>query len=113
MDKPPSIPTIDGYSYSLEMEAKLNSVFASVFSTPGGGIILNYLKGITINTVIPHTESDARLRHHEGMRDLVRIIQERIKTGKEKPNDDSTSGQRSAIIARSNRRRGNRNPAKS
>jgi hypothetical protein len=81
--KPQSCIGIDGYVRSIDAENDLNSLLAGLFLQDTGGKVLDYLRSITMNAVVPHTEGAERLRHQEGMRDLFRIIQERINKGKE------------------------------
>lgn len=64
-------------------ERKLNELAAATFSSKGGQEFLSYLRSITIEAVAgPHIGSD-ELRHREGMRYLVAIIEQRINKGKQ------------------------------
>lgn len=74
----------DGLIRTPEAEKKLNEMAVAVFGTKAGGAFLDYLKSITLNAVMPPDATDAQLRHREGMRDLVRIIQNRLQAGKGK-----------------------------
>ncbi len=59
------------------MERKLNALALRVFATGDGQELLNYLKNITLNRPLPPEASDAHLRHMEGARWLVGVIEER------------------------------------
>ena len=50
----------------------------SVFKTPNGKAVLKYLRSITIESVQGPNASDAELRHLEGQRYLVGVIERRI-----------------------------------
>lgn len=53
----------------------------SVFKTPNGSAVLKYLRSITIESVQGPNASDAELRHLEGQRYLVGLIERRINHG--------------------------------
>jgi hypothetical protein len=53
----------------------------SVFKTPNGKAVLKYLRSITIESVQGPNASDAELRHLEGQRYLVGLIERRINHG--------------------------------
>ncbi len=89
MEKKPIVTScigIDGYNRTIEYEDELNHLFAKVFSDDAGPKVIEYLRMITVNAVVPATASPELLRHQEGMRDLFRIIQQRINQGREGPN---------------------------
>lgn len=67
----------DGYHWSPETEAKLNALALRVFSSGDGYELLNYLKNITLNRALPPDATDAHLRHLEGARWLVALIEQR------------------------------------
>lgn len=50
----------------------------SVFKTPNGVAVLKYLRSITIESVQGPNASDAELRHLEGQRYLVGVVERRI-----------------------------------
>ena len=50
----------------------------SVFKTPNGIAVLKYLRSITIESVQGPNASDAELRHLEGQRYLVGVVERRI-----------------------------------
>ena len=73
----------DGLVRAPVEERKLNELAASTFSSNGAREFLAYLRSITIEAVAgPHIGSD-ELRHREGMRYLVAIIEQRINKGKQ------------------------------
>ena len=53
----------------------------STFISPAGKAVLQYLRSITIESVAGPAISDAELRHREGMRFVVGLIETRIKGG--------------------------------
>jgi hypothetical protein len=73
---------LDNFKRGSEEETKLNDVFKTLFSTPIGVEVLQYLKSITIDSVAGPEISDHALRHLEGQRYLVGLIQRRINKGK-------------------------------
>jgi len=72
----------DGVRRPAEMEAKLNSLFASVFSGPDGQAVIDHLRSITLNRLNGPEVSSDHLRHVEGQRFLVGVILQRIEKGK-------------------------------
>lgn len=75
--------TFDGILRTQEAEDRLNSIFKGVFSGQGGAEALAYLKSITINRVTgPDYNSDA-LRHLEGQRFIVGLIDARMRAGEQ------------------------------
>ena len=73
---------LDGYERKPEQEEALNSVAKAIFVTDAGKQFLNYLKSITIETVAGSDISDPALRHLEGQRYIVGLIQRRVNKGK-------------------------------
>jgi hypothetical protein len=59
-------------------KSKVNENLATTFGTPAGRETLAWLRSITINAVCGPEVTDAQLRHREGMRFLVGIIEQRI-----------------------------------
>jgi len=74
---------IDGIDRLAEREHALNLLAARLFSTGGGKEFLDYLKDITVNRALEPNQDDRALRHFEGARWLVSIIQSRMKTGQQ------------------------------
>lgn len=59
--------------------------FTRLFSSTVGMSVLQYLKDLTHNRVLPASCSDAELRFLEGQRYLVSQIENLIKQGKQNP----------------------------
>jgi hypothetical protein len=79
--KPNSLIGLDNLQRKPEDEENLNALFRALFSTPGGSQVLKYLKALTLEAVAgPEISSDS-LRHLEGQRYLVGLIQRRINKG--------------------------------
>lgn len=75
----PRSPACDGIVRSSEEDARIDSLVAAAFSTPSGREVLQYLRDITINMVGGPSISDAELRHREGSRYIVGIIEQRMR----------------------------------
>jgi hypothetical protein len=73
----------DGLARTREQEDQLNQLFASVFRTAAAREVLSYLRAVTIEMVAGPEITDAQLRHREGSRYLVGIIEARIAKGKQ------------------------------
>lgn len=67
-----------------EIESRINLAFAATFrpDQPAAMLVLDYLKTVTLHDIQGPGATDAMLRHKEGQRDLVRIIQNRIDHGR-------------------------------
>jgi hypothetical protein len=76
---------IDGMLRSHGLEQRLNLTAARAFSAGAGREMLDYLKSITLHSVLGPHASDAELRHREGMRALVGIIVQRVQLGQKEP----------------------------
>ena len=74
--------SIEGYTRSNEKENELNLLFAKLFNDKKGEEVLKYLKSITVNIVSGPEISNDRLRHLEGSRYIVGVIEQRIERGK-------------------------------
>jgi len=70
---------IDGFARSQDRDLKISKDISGLFSTDGGREVLRYLRSITIEAVAGGNISDAELRHLEGQRYLVGLIERRIK----------------------------------
>lgn len=79
--KPKSV--LDGILRTEEAEARLNSIFKAVFAAHGGAEALSYLKSITINRVTGPDFSAEALRHLEGQRFIVGLIDARMRAGEQ------------------------------
>lgn len=69
---------IDGFKRSFESDLEISQVLAETFKTPSGEATLKYLKSITIDMIHGAATSSEELRHHEGQRFIVGLIQARI-----------------------------------
>lgn len=77
----PRITGCDGRERLISQEARINEWFAHTFRGAASEHVMDYLKSITINAVAGPEQSDSALRHLEGSRFLVGIIDTRIKLG--------------------------------
>ncbi len=73
---------LDNYKRNPNDEQNLNSIFAVSFTTPTGAEILSYLKSITTESVAGPEISNEHLRHLEGQRYIVGLIQRRVNKGR-------------------------------
>ena len=73
---------LDNFKRGSDEEQNLNSAFSALFGTDIGLSVLQYLKSITIDSVGGPEISDNSLRHLEGQRYIVGLIQRRINKGK-------------------------------
>lgn len=71
--------SIDGFVRSPATDAKISQNIAALFSDDLGKEVLRYLRSITIEAVSGANIGDAELRHLEGQRYLVGLIERRIK----------------------------------
>ena len=78
MTKQTPYTAIDGFQRKQEDDVKISHEIASLFSTPNGQQVLQYLRSITIDAVSGANISDNELRHLEGQRYLVGLIVRRI-----------------------------------
>ena len=69
---------IDGIERAKDKDQQISLNVKSVFSTPAGKEVLKYLRQITIESVNGALVSDDSLRHHEGQRYIVALIERRI-----------------------------------
>lgn len=81
MESTPRVLRADGVSRSQQEDDELNQTIAALFGSRAGKRVLDYLRSITIEFVAGPNISDAELRHREGMRYLVGIVEERIRMG--------------------------------
>ena len=68
----------DGFQRSQERDLEISKNLATVFSGPTGKEVLSYLRSITIEMVHGPNVTSEELRHHEGQRYLVGMIEQRI-----------------------------------
>jgi len=71
----------DGVERTAAAEKQLNITIHAAFNTGAGREALAYLRSITIEFVCGPNVTDAELRHREGMRSLVGIIETRMRQG--------------------------------
>jgi hypothetical protein len=69
---------IDGYQRATSQDLEISQNVAEVFSTPAGEAVKKYLRSITIEMVHGPNVNSEELRHHEGQRFIVGIIEARI-----------------------------------
>ncbi len=70
----------DGLTYSPDRNRELDDLCASVLSRGMGRELLAYLRSITIELVGGPEITDAQLRHREGARYLVAVLETRMKS---------------------------------
>lgn len=70
---------LDGFNRNEDADNEISLVVSQVFNTVSGKEVLKYLRSITIEAVSGGNVSDAELRHLEGQRYLVGLIERRIK----------------------------------
>ena len=84
---------LDGMERTPDQEEALNAVSRALFTSDAGKTFLNYLRSITIETVAGPEVSDHQLRHIEGQRYIVGLIQRRSNKGQsQKIVEDSNNG---------------------
>jgi hypothetical protein len=71
--------SIDGFVRGQAADEKISQNVAALFSGDLGKEVLRYLRSITIEAVSGANIGDAELRHLEGQRYLVGLIERRIK----------------------------------
>ena len=69
---------IDGVERNKDEDLRISLDVHSLFNTPTGKSVLKYLRKITIETVNGPNVNDATLRHLEGQRYLVGLIERHI-----------------------------------
>lgn len=80
-NKDKRVASVDGSVRSSDVEKEINLHFLSTFASPSGKKVLSYLRSITIESVAGPNITDSELRHREGMRFVVGLIETRIKGG--------------------------------
>ena len=79
--KPNTLIGLDNIQRNTKDEENLNTLFYKMFNTAGGSEILKYLKPLTLDAVAGPEISNESLRHLEGQRYLVGLIQRRVNKG--------------------------------
>lgn len=69
---------IDGIQRKSETDVQISQNIAQIFSTPTGAEVLRYLRSITIEMVNGPNVSTEELRHIEGQRYIVGLLEQRI-----------------------------------
>ena len=73
--------SLDGYQRSQKDDEKISINITALFKDELGKDVLKYLRSITIEAVNGAAVSDAELRHMEGQRYIVGLIESRIRHG--------------------------------
>ena len=69
---------VDGIQRSQNIDREISLNVAEIFNTPTGKAVLKYLRSITIEMVNGPNVTTEELRHLEGQRYLVGLIESRI-----------------------------------
>lgn len=69
---------IDGYQRSPEDDSVISKNVAQIFESPTGKAVLKYLRSVTIEMVNGPNVTTEELRHLEGQRYIVGLIEQRI-----------------------------------
>ena len=69
---------LDGMERTPDQEEALNAVSRALFTSDAGKTFMQYLKSITIETVAGPDIDDKQLRHIEGQRYIVGLIERRM-----------------------------------
>lgn len=79
----------DGLRQTKEQSERLDALAAATFGRGAGKDMLKYLRSITIEMVAGPEITDAQLRHREGARYLVGIIEARMRAHQERKKQDA------------------------
>jgi hypothetical protein len=69
---------IDGLQRKSDLDVQISQNVAQIFSSPTGKEVLRYLRSITIEMVHGPNVTTEELRHVEGQRYIVGLIEQRI-----------------------------------
>jgi len=69
---------LDGIQRSSDKDVQISQNIAEIFNTPTGKEVLRYLRSITIEMVNGPNVTTEELRHIEGQRYIVGLIEQRI-----------------------------------
>lgn len=69
---------LDGIQRASDKDVEISKNIAQIFSSPTGKEVLRYLRSVTIEMVNGPSVSTEELRHLEGQRYLVGLIEQRI-----------------------------------
>ena len=73
-----NISNLDGYPREKIDDQNISLDFVSLFSSPSGAKVLKYLRSVTIEAVHGSAVTNDTLRHAEGQRYIVGLIERRI-----------------------------------
>ena len=76
-----NISSLDGYTREKNDDQNISLNFVSLFSSPAGAEVLKYLRSVTIEAVHGSAVTNDTLRHAEGQRYIVGLIERRIQHG--------------------------------
>ena len=79
---------LDGFARGDEEDKRVSLDIAALFVSPTGDSVLKYLRSITIEAVNGPNVTDAELRHMEGQRYIVGLLERRIKHGQKVKQDE-------------------------
>ena len=69
---------VDGIQRRAELDLQISQNVAEIFSTPTGQAVLRYLRSVTIEMVHGPNVTTEELRHVEGQRYIVGLIERRV-----------------------------------
>jgi hypothetical protein len=69
---------IDGIQRRADLDVQISQNVAQIFSSPTGKEVLRYLRSVTIEMVNGPNVTTEELRHIEGQRYIVGLIEQRI-----------------------------------
>lgn len=81
--------SFDGFPRKTEDEEMISLNINSLFSQPTGKAVLQYLRSITIEAVHGSAVSNEVLRHVEGSRFIVGVIERRMRHGQKVTKEDN------------------------
>jgi len=73
--------SVDGFVRKKALEDEIDQRISRILAGPDGDFLLDYLKSITTQVVLPASASDAELRMLEGGRRIVGILDTRRRRG--------------------------------
>lgn len=71
---------VDGFGRPVQTDREISANIAQLFESPAGKEVLRYLRSITIEMVNGPNVTTEELRHMEGQRYLVGLIERRIQS---------------------------------
>ena len=69
---------MDGYQRKSDQDVQISQNIAQIFQSPTGKEVLKYLRSITIEMVHGPNVTTEELRHIEGQRYIVGLIEQRV-----------------------------------